>query len=90
MNEEQIEEDEKMTVDYTEYASVSSAIASTLATIKEVEVTELEPLHNSIDTEAIDRLFMGNTNKHLVIKQFIGEYEIVIRGDGKLIISKSG
>ena len=89
MNNRNATEDGEIKVDYTEYESVSYAIIDSLATIKETEVTELDPLFNSVDLEAVDRLFEGNTNDDLIIEQMIDGYVVTIRGDGELTISES-
>lgn len=89
MNEKTTTQSETINVDYSKYESPSNAIAASIAAIENTDITELEPLFASFDSEALDRLFAHpNTNENLVVDLLINGYAVTIQTNGKLIISE--
>ena len=79
-----------MNFDWTEIAP-STAVVELLAEELGQDPTELDPLYETIDLEALDRLFSGNkTNPHdhtLSVAFSYNEYAVVIQSGGLVELS---
>ncbi|WP_226480076.1 HalOD1 output domain-containing protein [Natrinema amylolyticum] len=77
-------------VDYTEYESPSHALAVTIAAVEDVHVTELDPLFDYVDLEALNRLVQRtNAGETLAVDVTIDGHDVTIRDDGWLTVDDS-
>jgi len=76
-------------VDLTAGGSPSDAVVAAVANVRGVDPASLAPLHESVDTEALDALFDGRgdgSNRHVEF-QYVG-YDVTVRGDGRIVVAE--
>lgn len=67
--------------------SPTTAIVEALATAAGTELTELPPLYEAIDTDALDRLFAGHTgaaDAEAVLSFTVNTWNVFVRADGQI------
>ena len=65
------------------------AVAAALAAREGVDPTELPPLHDSIDTEAMDAVLDGGEDVRLTFSHL--GYEVTVTGDGRVeVVDRTG
>ncbi|WP_222918016.1 HalOD1 output domain-containing protein [Natrinema sp. SYSU A 869] len=90
MNPHDIDRGGDIHVDYTEYESVSHALAVTIAAVEDIRVTELDPLFEYVHLEALNRLVQQTeAADDLIIDMIIDGHAVTIRDDGWLTVSES-
>lgn len=66
----------------------STAVIERIADASNCDPLELEPLHESIDPDALDRLIRGNGTEphdHIRSVSFLyGKYEVTVRSSGSI------
>lgn len=81
----------RVTVDSSDTESLTVSIVLAIATIKEVEPTELDSLSVYVDTDALDTLFDTEpTNRSAIEGSFSFTYEgfcVLVNRNGELVIS---
>ena len=72
--------------------TVTEALTRALATVTDVEVTELEPLYETVDLDALSQLFDGSAGSNDSAATFSFPYQqwiVVIRGDGRIQVCEA-
>ena len=71
--------------------SLTETIVAAIATIKDTRLIDLDPLYNSADPDALERLFRDqHASRHTIRVSFQHEgYAVVINGDGSIDIDPS-
>lgn len=64
----------------------SVAVTKALATIRHCDPTALEPLYESVDPDALDRLVTSGSDR-LRVTIHVDEFEVVVTGDRRLEIT---
>jgi hypothetical protein len=66
--------------------SASEAVVETIAAVEDVAPNELDPLHNTIDPESLDRLFRDTeTSTSTKLVQFsVDGWNVFVRNDGAI------
>lgn len=64
----------------------STAIIKTVAARADVSPQALPPLYESVDPDALDRLFVSSGDKTTVSIDYAG-YEVVVTGDGRVQVT---
>ena len=59
-------------------------IVTTVAEEEGIDPLELEPLHNSLETDALERLVGGDSSNDLRIRFQYHGYEITVSNDGQV------
>ena len=72
---------------------LSSAIIAAVATVTDTEPTELEPLYDCVDPDALDALFRplseDRPRSHGRLSFSLDEYEVTVQGHGEIIVDVS-
>ncbi len=64
----------------------STAVVETIASAADCDPTELDPLYNAIDTDALDRLLdSGEPNGMTTVTFRVGGYEVTVQRGGTVI-----
>ena len=69
-----------------ETAPASVAITAALATVRHCEPTQLEPLYNAVDPDALDRLVASGSDA-LSVTMALDGFEVVVTGDRRIEIT---
>lgn len=72
---------------------LSSAVITAVATVVDTEPTELEPLHDCVDPDALDALFRplseDRPRSRGCISFTLDEYDVTVYGHGEIIVDVS-
>ena len=72
---------------------LSSAIIAAVATVADTEPTELEPLYDCVDPDALNALFRplseDQPRSHGCLSFSLDEYEVTVQGHGEIIVDVS-
>lgn len=66
----------------------SQAIVERVADIEGVDHTDLEPLYNSIDPDALDNL-VGQTGTSMQIEFVYEGFDVTVSGDGEIAVDEA-
>ena len=72
--------------------SLSVSVATAVATVRGVPVTELEPLHYTIDTDALERLFEPRSDGLRSGGRVTFEYagcDVTVTASGQILVEES-
>ena len=76
-----------------EETSVSSAVVQAIATARDTTASEMEPLYDAIDLEALDRIVehanAEDRNGSLSTRFLVDELEVNVYDDGEVIVCDS-
>ena len=79
--------------DWDSSERLSGAIIATVATVADTEPTELEPLYDCVDPDALDALFRplseDRPRSHGRLSFSFDEYEVAVHGHGEIIVDVS-
>ena len=79
--------------DWDSPEQLSSAIIAAVATVADTEPTELEPLYDCVDPDALDALFRplseDRPRSHGRLSFSLDEYEVAVHGHGEIIVDVS-
>ena len=73
------------TLDYHD-DSVSLRVVDALAAETNTAPNELDPLYNTVDPEALDRLFRPDSSDEVRVTFEHGDATVEIRGDGTVVV----
>lgn len=73
------------TLDYHDN-SISLRVVEALAAATETAPNELDPLYNTIDPEALDRLFRPDSSDEVRVTFEYGGSDVEVRGDGTVAV----
>ena len=77
--------------DWDSPEQLSSAIIAAVATVADTEPTELEPLYDCVDPDALNALFRplseDRPRSHGYLSFSLGEYEVAVHGHGEIIVN---
>lgn len=81
---------EPFQIERNDAESITHTVARGLASIKGVPVTELDSLHNHVDTEALNKLYDNKTHlkSRICMKFVVQNYCVEIREGDKVHIFK--
>lgn len=68
--------------------SIWLSIVTTIAEKEGVDPLDLEPLHSTVDTDALRNLLNGNANQYLQIKFQYHGYEVTAASDGQVTVER--
>ena len=66
--------------------SISLRVVEALATATDTAPNELDPLYNTIDPEALDRLFRPDSGDEIRVTFEYAGSDVEIRGDGTVVV----
>ncbi len=66
--------------------SISLHVIEALADATDTAPNELDPLYNTIDPEALDRLFRPDSSDEIRVTFEYGDSHVEIRGDGTVVV----
>ncbi|MFD1565175.1 HalOD1 output domain-containing protein [Haloarchaeobius amylolyticus] len=66
--------------------SISLRVVEALADATDTTPSELEPLYNSIDPEALDQLFQPGFSDEIRVTFEYGTSQVEVRGDGTVMV----
>lgn len=66
--------------------SASTAVVEAIASIRHCEPTELEPLYNSVDSDALDAIIGGSDNGSVTVSLVANDIDVAVRSDGTVEI----
>lgn len=69
--------------------SPSTAIITAVADASELDATELDPLVETLDPDALDTLYASG-NPELTVSFAYHGWDVTLRGDGRLLIHPQG
>ncbi|RQG98759.1 HalOD1 output domain-containing protein [Natrarchaeobius oligotrophus] len=76
--------------DPTAVDGLASTIISALSTVEDEPATELPPLYETIDVEAVGRLLehavAAGSNRELVLEFTVDDWDVTIVGDGRVLV----
>lgn len=77
-------------LDSTEDCAASDAVVTTVANVRGEDPTVLDPLHDSIDPDALDALFAGREpdSRDYVEFAYAG-YDVTVSGDGRIVVAET-
>lgn len=70
--------------------TASMAVVAVLSTVRNCGPTDLEPLAESIDPDALDELATGTSNGSISIMFHAGEYAVTVDSDGDIAVGLRG
>lgn len=68
--------------------SICFTIVSRVADEEGVDPLELDPLHATLDTDALENLVAGDDTQDLRVDFQYYDYEVSVRGDGRVDINR--
>lgn len=77
-------------VSYDRSHQPSLVVVSAVATLEEIDPTELRPLHDAIDADALDRLVEGDWRRsaHLCVSFTYEGYDVEFRRPGRIHLER--
>ena len=66
--------------------SISLRVVEALADATDTTPSELDPLYNTVDPEALDRLFQPDSSDDIRVTFEYGDARVEIRGDGTIMV----
>ena len=79
--------------DWDSSERLSSAIIAAVASVADTEPTELEPLYDCVDPDALDALFRplseDRPRSHGRLSFSLDEYDVTVYGHGEIIVDVS-
>jgi len=79
--------------DWDSSERLSSAIIAAVATVADTEPTELEPLYECVDPDALNALFSplseDQPRSRGRLSFFLDEYEVTVHGHGEIVVDVS-
>ncbi|MFA9416249.1 HalOD1 output domain-containing protein [Natrinema sp. HArc-T2] len=66
--------------------SISLRVVEALADATNTAPNELEPLYNTVDPEALDRLFRPDSSDEIRVTFEYGDSHVEVRGDGTVMV----
>ena len=66
--------------------SISLRVVEALANATDTAPNELDPLYNTVDPEALDRLFQPDSCDEIRVTFEYGDSNVEIRGDGTIMV----
>jgi hypothetical protein len=67
-------------------ASASTAVVEAIASIRHCEPTDLEPLYNSVDSDALDAIIDGSDDGSVTVSLVANGLEVAVGSDGTVEI----
>jgi len=66
--------------------SISLRVVEALADVTDTAPSELDPLYNTVDPEALDRLFQPDSSDGVRVTFEYGDARVEVRGDGTILV----
>lgn len=75
---------------YTEDERPTEAVVRAITAVNGVEPTDLDPLYETVDPEALDRLLgspvVGDPDGEVVVRFYVSGYRVIVKNDGQVTI----